>query len=237
MAEIIQQNFQRVLSHISTAASKVGRTIGDVKLVVVTKGQPLEKIIAVLAVGANRLGENYAEEAISKIQNIPAEFQPEWHMIGHIQSRKARNVCEKFDWVHSLDSLKLATRLNHFAHEFERKLPVLLEFNVGGESTKSGFLAQEQSKWPDFLLDIEAILELPSLQVCGLMVIPPFDPDPEAARPYFRQARLLREYLKKNIPSCEWYELSMGMSNDYEIAIQEGATIVRIGQAILGERK
>jgi hypothetical protein len=237
MAESIKNNYLSVLESIEKSARMAGRPAADVKLVVVTKGQPLEKIRAVLAAGATRLGENYAEEAIAKIQDLPPGMRPEWHMIGHIQSRKARIVSEYFDWVHSLDSVRLAARLNKYAETGGRSLPVLLEFNISGEPTKSGFPAWEKSMWPALLAEIAAIVECKNLQINGLMVVPPYDPEPEASRPYFRLARELREYLGQNYPREYWRELSMGMSNDYQVAIQEGATIVRLGQAILGERQ
>jgi len=237
MEEIIQHNYQQVLDKIHRAARLSDRDPQEVKLVVVTKGQPMRKIRSVLAAGAQRLGENYVEEAVLKMQELKSELQPEWHMIGHIQSRKARGACEHFDYIHSLDSLKLAARLNHFADQLGRRVPVLLEFNVSGEATKYGFQAWDKSMWPGLLAEIEAILEFQNLLVSGLMVMPPYFPNPNTVRPYFRCGRELREYLSKHVPQGNWRELSMGMSNDFEVAIQEGATIVRIGQAILGERQ
>lgn len=232
----IQQNFYRVVERIYKAAYQSGRDPDEVKLIVVTKSQPLEKIQSALAAGAKRLGENYVEEANLKIQSVQYEYQPEWHMIGHIQSRKAKAVCESFDWIHSLDSVKLAMRMNRIAQEAGRILPVLLEFNVSGEKTKFGFDASEKTRWPELNADIEFILGFRNLLVKGIMVMPPFDPDPETARPFFRKACELRDYLIKSNPEGKWLELSMGMSNDYEVAIQEGATFVRIGEAILGPR-
>jgi len=237
MEEVIQQNFHQVWDRIDRAARQSGRDPGKVKLVVVTKGQPMEKIRAVLVAGAQRLGENYVEEAASKMQELKSEPRPEWHMIGHIQSRKARSVCELFDYIHSLDSLKLAARLNRFAGELGRRMPVLLEFNISGEATKSGFQAWDKSMWSGLITEIKAILEFRNLVVSGLMVMPPYDPDPDSVRPYFRLGRELRDYLSKHVSQGTWRELSMGMSNDFEVAIQEGATFVRIGEAILGKRQ
>ena len=237
MDEIIQYNFHQVLERIGHTARRSGRDPEDIKLVVVTKGQPLEKIRAVLAAGAWRLCENYIEEAIPKIEELKQEAQVEWHMIGHIQSRKAGKVCEYFDWAHSLDSLKLAGRMDRFAKEFNRQIPIMLEFNVSGEETKSGYPAWDKSMWPGLVDEVEAIIEFQNLLMCGLMVMPPFDPDPETARPFFARGRDLRDYLCLHVPNFVGQELSMGMSNDFEIAVQEGATIVRIVQAILGERK
>jgi pyridoxal phosphate enzyme (YggS family) len=157
-------------------------------------------------------------------------------MIGHVQSRKARAVCEQFACLHSLDSLKLAARLDRFAGELKRCLPVLLECNVSGEETKFGLPAYREESWENLLPEIDAILALPNLQIRGLMTMAPFLADPEETRPYFRRLRRLLEYFDRQYPRPEWRELSMGMSADFEAAIQEGATLVRIGTAILGER-
>jgi pyridoxal phosphate enzyme (YggS family) len=153
-----------------------------------------------------------------------------------VQSRKARIVAEYFALFQSLDSLKLAERTDHFAAEFKRVLPVLLEFNVGGEESKSGWQAADETRWKDLLDDVRAITALEHLQVRGLMTMPPLFHDPEAARPYFQRLRRLRDFLAGQFPHVEWRELSMGTSADYAIAVEEGATLVRVGQAILGQR-
>jgi pyridoxal phosphate enzyme (YggS family) len=207
-----------------------------VRLVVVTKGQPLDKIQEVIEAGAMRLGENYAEEGVEKIQALGARKGLEWHMIGHVQSRKARLICEHFAWVHSLDSLKLAERLDRLAGELERKLPVLIECNVSGEESKFGYPAWQEERWDELGEAISPIMQCNQLQVRGLMAMAPYSSDPEAARPYFKRARRLRDALARRFPALDWSELSMGMSGDYETAIEEGATIVRIGEAILGPR-
>jgi pyridoxal phosphate enzyme (YggS family) len=190
----------------------------------------------VAAAGAHRLGENYVEEGIAKIEALAGLTGIEWHMIGHIQSRKAQPVSEYFHWVHSLDSLKLARRLDRFSGEAHRKIPALLECNVSAEESKFGLPAAREQDWERLLPEIEAILGLPNLQVCGLMTMAPFLPDAEAARPFFRRLRGLRDFLAGRFPGSNWTELSMGMSGDFEIAVQEGATLVRVGQAILGPR-
>ncbi len=234
--ETIRDNFERVCEQIEGAARLAGRAAGTVKLVVVTKGHSSEAARAVVAAGARRLGENYLEEALGKMEALPG-VSLEWHMIGHIQSRKARPVCERFDWVQSLDSLKLAQRLDQFAGELGRRLPVLLECNVSGEASKFGFPLWDEPRWPDFLQAAAALMALPHLQICGLMTMPPYDPDPEAARPHFQRLRRLQAFLASQVPQADWSELSMGMSGDFEIAVQEGATLVRVGTAIVGARQ
>jgi pyridoxal phosphate enzyme (YggS family) len=206
-----------------------------VRLVVVSKSQPLEVLQASISAGITCFGENYVEEAVEKIAALHGTGV-EWHMIGHVQSRKAEAVAAHFDMLHSLDSLKLANRLDRFCGELGRRLPVLLEFNVSGEESKSGFPAWEQERWADLASEIEPILALPHLQVRGLMSMPPFFDDPERTRPYFQRLRRLQEFLAKRYPGPQWQELSMGTSVDFLAAVQEGATFVRIGQAILGPR-
>lgn len=236
----IRERYEHTLERIEHAARKAGRDPASVKLVVVTKGHTLEAILAVLEAGARMLGENYVEEALGKMDALPAALPgaeaPEWHMIGHLQSRKAKAVSERFSWLHSLDSLKLAQRLDRFAGEAGRRLPVLLECNVSGEESKFGLQAADESRWEVLLPELEAILALPNLEVRGLMTMAPFLPDPEGARPFFRRLRRLQEYLRRKFPQASWQELSMGMSADFEVSIQEGATLVRVGTAIMGER-
>jgi len=235
-AREVRENYARVKARLTQAARKAGREPEEVNLVVVTKGQPVEVVHMAIEAGARYLGENYLEEAIEKRLALSPQAGVEWHMIGHVQSRKARGVCEHFDFLHSLDSLKLARRLDGFAKEFNRMLPVLLEFNVSGEASKSGWRAWEETCWDDLLPDLEQVMALPHLQVRGLMTMPPFLDHAEQARPFFSRLRRLQAYLTGCFPDRAWTELSMGMSADYEIAIQEGATWVRIGQAILGFR-
>jgi pyridoxal phosphate enzyme (YggS family) len=232
----IAENFQYVLGQIERAARSAGRTPSDVRLVVVTKGHPLQVARKAVEAGAKYLGENYVEEGVEKILALSGEVRVEWHMIGHVQSRKAHQVCEHFAWVQSVDSLKLAARLDRFSGELDRKLPILLECNVSGEETKFGFAAWDERRWETVIQEIAAILEFENLDVRGLMTMAPLVPDPEEARPYFRRLRLLAGFLKERFPGNAWEELSMGMSADFEVAIQEGATLVRVGQAILGPR-
>jgi len=230
----ITSRFHQVSEQIERVASAAGRAPGSVRLVVVTKGHPLESIQEVIEAGALRLGENYVEEGVQKIVACAANV--EWHMIGHVQSRKAREVCEYFHTLHSLDNLKLANRLERFCTEQGRRLPVLLECNVSGEETKFGFSAWDEPAWESMLPAVESIVQLPHLEVRGLMTMAPFFDEAEPARPYFRKLRRLQSYLQQNFPQTRWEELSMGMSGDYEVAIQEGATLLRIGTAVMGPR-
>jgi len=232
----IRERYQKTLERIAAAAQASGRVPESVRLVVVTKTQPIEVVQAAVEAGAHLLGENYPDESVSKISYFGPESGVEWHMIGHVQSRKARLVIEHFDLLQSLDSLKLAKRLDWMAKEAGHILPVMLEFNVGGEESKYGWLAQNEKDWPALYPVIESILELGNLQVRGLMTMPPLETDPEDARIYFRTLRLLRDHLAKRYPQTDWRELSMGTSADYEVAVQEGATLVRIGTAIVGAR-
>lgn len=233
----IRESYQSVLDQIETAARKSNRDPHEVRLVVVTKSQPLEVIQAAIEAGVRILGENYPEEAVTKIQSLMGQTGVEWHMIGHVQSRKARLVADHFALLHSLDSLKLARRLDRFAAEAGRVLPVLLECNVGGEESKAGWEASDESQWEALFPDVSAILGLPNLQVQGLMTMPPLETDPEDSRRYFQRLRQLRDRLASQFPGADWRELSMGTSADYFIAVQEGATLVRVGTAIVGARK
>ena len=233
----IRDKYQYTLDQIATAARTSNRAEDEVRLVVVTKSQPVEVVQAAIEAGVHILGENYAEEGVMKIQSLAAQTGVEWHMIGHVQSRKARLVAEHFALLHSLDSLKLAQRLDRFASERDHILPVLLEFNVGGEVSKSGWDASDESRWSLLLPDIAAILDLPNLRVHGLMTMPPLGTDPEQSRRFFLRLRLLRDHLARQYPSGGWHELSMGTSADYAVAVEEGATLVRVGTAIVGARK
>jgi pyridoxal phosphate enzyme (YggS family) len=232
----IRANYQRVLERVEQAARSAGRRDDDVRVVVVTKLQPVASIRAAVESGARLFGENYAEEALPKIQALEDVTGIEWHMIGHVQSRKARLVADHFDFMHSLDSFKLAERLDRMLCESGRRLPVLLEFNLAGEASKSGWDAVHLESWLELVGEIQAIAALPSLEVRGLMTMPPLSNNPEEVRPYFRRLAHLRDFLAREVPQAHWEELSMGTSSDFEVAVQEGATLVRIGEAILGPR-
>jgi PLP dependent protein len=231
----IRDRYLNVLEKIAKAASGCGRSSDSIQLVVVSKSQPLETLRAAIDAGIRTFGENYVEEAVEKVAALK-ETGVEWHMVGHVQSRKAGPVAANFAVVHSVDGLKLAERLDRFCGEIQRELPVLLEVNVSGEESKFGFPAWDERKWSDLESDIGNILDLKHLHVLGLMTMPPFYDDAERTRPFFVRLRNLQDFLMKNFPKADWKDLSMGTSVDFIAAIQEGATFVRIGQAIFGPR-
>lgn len=234
--EQIKMNYQIVQDRIRVAAYNVGRDPIDITLVAVTKGKSVTTIEKAIKAGMRIFGENYADEAQLKILALSEFSDIEWHMIGHVQSRKAKIVIEYFHHLHSLDSIKLAKRLDRYAGRFNKKFPVLLEFNLSGESSKFGFPAWREDLWMELCPYIEQILELPNIVIRGVMTIPPFSDDPEASRPYYQKLSRLRSFLQDKFTDAYWTELSMGMSSDFHIAIEEGATWIRIGQALLGPR-
>ncbi|MDH5606618.1 MAG: YggS family pyridoxal phosphate-dependent enzyme [Anaerolineae bacterium] len=231
--KLIHDNYARVVEDVAETAHKAGRDPGEIKIVVVTKGHPAETIRALIELGAADFGENRTAEAESKIAVLSGYSGVKWHMIGHIQSRKAGPVVENFNFVHSVDRLKIAQRLNHFAGLYQKPIPVLLQFNVSGEPTKSGWPAENEKSWPDIEDSLREILQLEHLQVKGLMTMAPYGSLPELARPYFARLRRLRDFLALCFPEASFRELSMGMSADYQAAVLEGATLVRIGSAVL----
>jgi hypothetical protein len=232
---IIKQRIEIVKHQISEAAVKSQRDPDSVRLVIVTKGQPLEVVRLAIESGATELGENYPEEGLLKIQELKND-RINWHMIGHIQSRKAGMVAGSYAMVHSLDSLKLAVKLDQACQLAACSMPVLLEFNVSGEANKFGFPGENAQQLSASLPIIERILDLPNLKVRGLMTMPPFSENPEASRPYFINLRHLADELHQRFPLTPWQDLSMGTSVDFLTAVQEGAKFVRVGQAILGPR-
>lgn len=236
LAKAIRSRYQAIRAQIDAAAVRVKREPASVRLVVVTKTRPVETVRAAVEAGIHDLGENYAEEAVEKIRAVGEVEGLRWHMIGHVQSRKADLVAGHFDFMHSLDSLKLANRLERFAAEAGRTLPVLLECNVGGEASKFGYPASTSEDLETLCREIEQIALLPHLQIRGLMTMPPLYDDPEQTRPFFARLRELRNFLAGRFPALAWDELSMGTSADFVAAVEEGATIVRVGTAILGAR-
>ncbi len=231
----IRERYLQTLEQIEKSARKSDRDPRDIRLVVVTKTQPIEIVQAAIEAGVTILGENYPEEGVMKIQSLAAQSGVEWHMIGHVQSRKARLVADHFALLHSLDSLKLAQRLDRFAAEQNRILPVLLEFNLGGEESKSGWDVSV-TDLDKIFPDIQIVLDLPHLRVRGLMTMPPLGTDAEDSRRFFQSLRLIRDQLALHYPQADWRELSMGTSADYTVAVEEGATLVRVGTAIVGAR-
>jgi pyridoxal phosphate enzyme (YggS family) len=236
LVEQIAKNVQVISARIRAAALSAGRAPEKVRLVVVTKAQPVEVVEAALRAGVSLCGENYPDESQAKIIQLKAHYPCEWHMIGHLQSRKAAIVAEHFDFYQSLDRLEIAQKLNQLLADRNRRLPVLLEFNTGGEESKSGWDAAQESNWGDLLQTVQQIARLPQLEIRGLMTMPPLSEDPELARPFFVRLRRLRDFFQDQIPALNFSELSMGTSSDFEIGVQEGATMVRIGTAILGPR-
>lgn len=233
----IADNIQRVHERIATACAHSGRDASEVTLVAVTKQQPVEAMLAALAAGLQHLGENRVEEAAVKIPKVDAAAiqAATWHMVGHIQSRKAKQVVPLFDLVQSVDSLRLAQRLSRLAQERGRDLPVLLEINVSGEASKYGLAGynwqRDEAVREQLWQDLSAIMALPRLEARGLMTMAPFGAEERVIRRVFADMRALRESLDADLP-----ELSMGMTDDFPIAIEEGATMIRVGRAIFGER-
>ena len=226
----IAANIARVQGRIAAACRRSGRDVDDVKLVVVTKTIPADRIRLAYEAGLRDFGENRVQEAAAKRPAL-SDLTVTWHLIGHLQSNKARPARELFHWVHSVDSFRLAAKLHQAAICTGDRLPVLLEVNLGGEATKAGLGENE------VIPLVEQIAPLETLELRGLMVIPPFFEDEEQARPFFRRLRQLAKQVEAmGVPNVAMQELSMGMSHDFEVAIEEGATIVRVGTAIFGPR-
>ncbi|MBE0698939.1 MAG: YggS family pyridoxal phosphate-dependent enzyme, partial [Anaerolineaceae bacterium] len=185
MEAAIQKNIQQVSEKILQAAQSAGRDASQVKLVIVTKAQPIEIVKSVIEAGAKILGENYPDESVPKINMLGRPNGLAWHMIGHLQSRKVAMVADSFDVLQSLDSLRLAEKLEKQLAERQKVMPVMIECNVGGEESKNGWPAWDNQRWNVLIPDIEAILALKQLRVSGLMTMPPWNADPEQSRPYF----------------------------------------------------
>lgn len=227
----LRENLAKVRQRIEQAAKRAGRNSDEIKLVAVSKTNPVSVLREAISAGAAILGENKVQEGIEKIEEIGRE-RAEWHLIGHLQSNKARKAVQHFDVVQTLDSLKLAKRLERICVEEAREsLSVLVQVDLANEKTKSGVLKKDLPELIEFLQTCE------HLTFDGLMIIPPFFNDAEKTRPFFIELRKLRdELLGQNAFANNVGELSMGMSNDFEVAVEEGATIVRVGTAIFGAR-
>jgi pyridoxal phosphate enzyme (YggS family) len=232
----IKLNLKKVQSNIQKAANYVGRRADEVKLVAVTKMQPVEIIQAGIMEGIGDFGENYAESAAEKIQQLKIDIPVKWHMIGHIQSRKARTVCEYFDMVHSVDRMKIAKYIDRYSAEMNKVMPILLEVNLSGEESKSGWSAFDEEQWQSLVIAFREFDRFSNLEIKGLMTMPPLYSDPEKTRPIYQKLRKFQKYLIENLPKFNWRELSIGTSFDYMVAVEEGATLVRIGTEIFGER-
>lgn len=232
----IQDRFADINERIIQICQRSNRDPKNVKLVVVTKTHPVESISEVIAAGARHLGENYVEEAQEKIASLDYAHNVRWHMVGHIQSRKTGPVAAHFDYVHSLDRVKIARRLDTALKDTDKILPVLLECNMSGEESKFGWQAGDRTSWESLAKKVEPVFSYPNIRVEGLMTMAPYSTEPENSRPFFRLLRELGEFFAGKYPQAEFNQLSMGMSGDYEVAIEEGATMLRIGTAIMGER-
>ena len=219
---------------MQAAARRVSREPAEVSLMAVTKTHPAERIREAYDAGLRLFGENRVQEFQDKVDALHDLKEVDWHLIGHLQTNKAAKAAALFGTVESVDSLRLAQKLNLAAQQLGKRLAVLIEINVGGEAAKSG-VAPGSQELEDLLLGAPT---LEHLDFRGLMTVPPFSEDPQLARPYFRQLRELRDKIGlRNLPAVGIKTLSMGMSHDFEVAIEEGSTCVRVGTAIFGERK
>lgn len=225
----IRDNLERVRERVARAAERSGRQAEDVRLIAISKTFPPERIREAYEAGVRDFGENRVQEAEAKRPAL-AGLDCTWHLVGHLQTNKAKPARELFHWIHSLDSARLAQKLHSASPPDSARLKVLIEVNLGGEAAKSGVKEEEIAALA------EEVRRLASLELVGLMTIPPFLDDPEQVRPYFRRLRELAEKLRA-AGFAELGELSMGMSHDFEVAIEEGATMVRIGTAIFGQRE
>ena len=228
MSESFQDRLARVQERIAAACARAGRHAGEVQLIAISKTHGADRVREAVGCGLRIFGENKVQEAEAKIPNCPGHLA--WHLVGHLQSNKVARAVAIFDQIHSVDSLKLLQRIEAAAAAEGKRMPVLLELNVSGESSKFGLR-------PEAATEILAVAgELEYAQIVGLMTMPPFTPEPEKARPHFRRLRELRDEwsARYGLPLAE---LSMGMSHDFEGAIDEGATWVRVGTALFGERE
>ena len=223
-------NYRAIVERIAVATAKVGRNAREVRLLAASKSQPVDSLRAALAAGVALVGENYVQEAQEK-KNLLAQANVEWHLIGHLQRNKAKLAVQLFDVVESLDNLALARELDKEAAKRSKIVRALIEVNLAGEESKSGIAKAEVAGL------LEKLSGLAHVRVQGLMTVPPFRENLEEVRPYFRELRELRDSLNSlNLPHVRLKELSMGMTHDFTVAIEEGATIVRIGTALFGPR-
>ena len=234
-AKEIAANLAAVRERIGRAAALAGRAQDSVRLIAVTKRCPPADVRAAAEAGQTEFGENRIEEAVPKIEAAGSGLF--WHMIGHVQSRKAAQVARTdFSLIHSVDTLRLARRLSESACGAGVRRPVLLECNTSGEASKAGFAASQPAGWQALVPLFGQIAELEGVQIRGLMTMAPLAAPADAVRACFAQLRQLSDYLREQVPSAAWEHLSMGMTDDFELAIAEGATLVRVGRAIFGER-
>jgi PLP dependent protein len=220
-------NLNSIQRRIAAACARAGRDPGSVTLLPVTKGRPSEMVNEAARLGLLLFGENKVQEAKEKIPACSSRLS--WHMIGHLQTNKCRDAVELFEMIQSADSLKLAAEINHRAEQAGKTMPVLLEVNVAGEASKFGYRPESM------LADLPRLKALARVEIRGLMTVPPWTPDAESVRPVFRQMRELKARCEQSL-GLALPHLSMGMSGDFEVAVEEGATIVRIGTALFGPR-
>jgi pyridoxal phosphate enzyme (YggS family) len=232
LVSTIVENIQWIRDRIAAAAASCNRSPDGITLLPISKTFPVDSISQAAAAGISRFGENRVQEAEKKILHFRSLANLEWHLVGHLQSNKAKRAAELFDVIHSVDSIKLATRLSQACVEIGKVLSVLIQVDLGGEDTKFG-------AEPDSIADIVRVVSgLKGIRINGLMTIPPFFEDPDKSRPYFARLRDLRDTVESELPGCLGERhLSMGMSHDFEAAIREGSTMVRIGTAIFGTRQ
>ncbi len=223
----LRANLSRVQERIAAACARSGRQPNSVTLVTVSKGHPAEVVCAAAELGLTVFGENRVQEAKAKISLCPSRLC--WHMIGHLQSNKCRDAVHFFAMIQSMDSLALAQEINRCAEKSAKTMPVLLEVNVAGESSKFGYTPEK------VLAELKEVNALPRIEVHGLMTVAPFAQDAEKARPVFRRLRELKEQCE-DLLGAPLADLSMGMSGDFEVAVEEGATMIRLGSAVLGPR-
>jgi len=225
----IVRNLEEIQNRVDRAARKVGRNSESVLIVAVSKTVAIPRIEEAIAAGVQALGENRVQEAREKIAAIGKKVP--WHLIGHLQTNKAKQAVSLFEMVHSVDSLRVAEALDQEAGKQEKLLPVLVQVNLSGEASKSGVAADEALEL------IEEVAKMTHLQLQGMMTIPPYAADPEAGRPIYRGLRELRDHVNsEDLSGTPLHHLSMGMSHDFEVAVEEGATIVRVGTLLFGER-
>jgi pyridoxal phosphate enzyme (YggS family) len=224
----IAANLKNVQQRVAAACARTGRDPSSVTLVTVSKGHPVDVVRAAVDLGVSLFGENRVQEAKIKISQCPSRLQ--WHLIGHLQSNKCRDAVHFFAMIQSVDSLPLAREINKWAEKSAKTMPVLLEINVAGESSKFGYLAE------NVLAELKEINALPKIEVHGLMTVAPWTQEAEKTRPVFRRLRELKGQCE-DILGAPLPQLSMGMSGDFEVAVEEGATMIRLGTAVLGPRK
>jgi len=236
LIQSVAERLAVVQETIAAACQRCGRKPAEVTLVTISKRQPEELIRAAYACGLRCFGENYAERSSGKMGVLADLPDIQWEMVGHIQSRKAKLIASQVIRVHSLDSSKLAYLLDEHRDPTLPPLQVLLEINISGETSKAGLPGENPNQWSELLPLIDEITSLPRISLTGLMTMPPLQVEMEANRPYFRRLRELLEFLNIMQPKLHLHELSMGTSVDYPVAIEEGATLIRLGEAILGPR-